>query len=1010
MAEDFGVKLGVSGENEFKKALRDINAQFKELSSEMNLATSAFDKNDNSVEALAARNQALNKQIDAQVQKIETLQKALENASNSFGENDRRTLAWKTQLNNAQAELNGMQRTLDTNNKKIDETGDSFNDTEKDVKKFADETDKSADKTKKAGSKFEALGNTLKAVGAAVSAAVTAVGVGVGAAVKKIDSCVDVYSNFDDSMRQVAATMGMSAEEIEKSGGQFEMLEKAAEKAGSTTRFSASEAADALNYLALAGYDAEKAAATLPKVLDLAAAGGMDLATASDLVTDSMSALGLDAKELDTFMDQMAKTSQKSNTSVQQLGEATLVCAGAVSGAGQSLTTMNTALGVLADNGIKSAEGGTHLRNVILSLSTPTDKAAEKLSDLGVSVYDSEGTMRDLNDIMTDLNRELGTMSQDAKNNALSTIFNKTDLTAVNALLGATTGRFEELSGLVKDSKGAASEMAATMESGLAGTERSFNSALEGVQIQVGKVFSDLKSEALGSITEIMNDLSNALSDADGDWDKIGDAVGGAISGMVGMVSSYLPKITDMGIKVITALLKGISENKDSLANTVRDVVNKLSAALVEFLPQFAESAGGIISAITGGLMSNLPAIADAALQVLTTITNGIGNGLPTLIPTVVDVVLKIVDIMLDHIDELVDAGQKIIEGLIDGIVKAIPKITKKIPEIITKIVSALDKALPKILQCGVTILEELLKGITKAIPEITKELPKIIKTIVEFVMKSLPQIIDAGVTLFSALVQNIPAIITAICDMLPEIIDGVISGIFDNIQDVIDAGIKLFSSLVENIPAIVTAICGALPDLVEGIADGVLDNIDKIIDAGVDLFIGLVENVPKIIAAIGEKIPEIIDGVIEAVEKLIPRMIETGKKAWDAFANAINPFGKLEFDVSGMMSEESLKKAVEDGMMSEEEAKRLSEEIKNAENATAVGNAAVAGIQNAADVTSYGTYQRAGVASGGNSAKQEEINTTTNIYFDGKLTETATVTKTRNGAVTNFHSNGKGR
>ncbi len=990
MANDLGVKIGVEGETKFKTAIQNINAQIKELSSEMNLATSAFDKNDTSVEALAAQNQVLNKQIDAQVNKIETLQKALENASESFGENDKRTKAWKTQLNNAQAELNGMRRTLDTNNKKIDDTSDSFNNAEKDVKQFAEETDKAADKTKKSGDKFAALGNTLKAVGAAISAAVTAVGVGVGAVVSKINDCVDVYSNFDDSMRQVAATMGMSADEIGKTGGKFEMLERAAEKAGSTTRFSASQAADALNYLALAGYDAEKSAATLPKVLDLAAAGNMDLATATDLVTDSMSALGLETKDIDTFMDQMAKASQKSNTSVQQLGDATLVCAGAVSNTGQSLNTMNTELGVLADNGIKGAEGGTHLRNVILSLSTPTDKAAERLKALGVSVYDSKGSMRDLNAIMTDLNQKLGTMSQDAKNSALSDIFNKTDLTAVNALLGATTGRFNELSGLIADSKGAASEMAKTMESGLAGAERSFGSALEGVQIQVGKIFEKLKASALGRATDIMNSLSNALSEANGDWSKVGDAVGGAISGIVSIVSDYLPQITDMGIKVITAILNGISASKDSLANTVKELVDKLSAALVGFLPQFANAAGDILSAIVGGLMSNLSAITGAALQVVTTIANGIGDSLPTLIPSVVDVVLQIADTLLDHIDELVDAGLKIIEGLIQGISEAIPNIAKKIPQIITKIVAALNKSLPKILQSGVTILKELLKGITSALPEITKELPKIITAIVNFIMGAIPQIIQTGIQLFSALVDNIDNILTPILNMLPELINGIISGILDNLPAVINAGIKLFSALIDDLPTIIETTCKMLPELVAGIAEGILGNLDKIIQAGIDLFTALVGNIPAIVTSIGEKVPEIIDGIVDSFKSLGERMFEVGKNAWEYLKKGLKGDKELSEEMKRAITQ-STGTRVYGGSL--DNFKSALSSTTSSIKSTAADTTAPSGwrlLQNQPDVNN---------------------NVTVNTYIDGKLEDTTTYSGMISGSVTdNYVNNGKGR
>ena len=139
-------------------------------------------------------------------------------------------------------------------------------------------------------------------------------------------------------------------------------------------------------------------------MLNLAAAGGLELSYASDLVTDSMAALGLETSELDKYIDEMAKTSQKSNTSVAQLGEATLVCAGTVALTGQSLETMNTALGVMANNGLKGAEGGTHLRNVLLSLSAPTDKAASAIKSLGLRVYDSKGNMRDLNAILTAMN------------------------------------------------------------------------------------------------------------------------------------------------------------------------------------------------------------------------------------------------------------------------------------------------------------------------------------------------------------------------------------------------------------------------------------------------------------------------------------------------------------------------------------------------------------------------------------------------------------------------------
>ena len=186
--------------------------------------------------------------------------------------------------------------------------------------------------------KLETLTKTgLKGLTTAVGAVGGAI-VGLGAA------ATTVGMDFESSMSQVAATMGITVDEIANGSEAFELLENAAKEAGKTTKYSASQSAEALNYLALAGYEAEEAVEALPTVLNLAAAGGLDLAYASDLVTDSMSALGLEMDSLEGFVDQLAKTSQKSNTSVAQLGEAILTVGGTAKTLAGGTTELNTAL------------------------------------------------------------------------------------------------------------------------------------------------------------------------------------------------------------------------------------------------------------------------------------------------------------------------------------------------------------------------------------------------------------------------------------------------------------------------------------------------------------------------------------------------------------------------------------------------------------------------------------------------------------------------------------------
>lgn len=403
------------------------------------------------------------------------------------------------------------------------------------------------------------------AVGA-IAGITTAVG-GVAAA------SIKVGMDFESSMSQVAATMGITKAEIANGSESFEKLKQAAKDAGANTQFSASQSAEALNYLALAGYDAEKSVQALPTVLNLAAAGGLELGYASDLVTDSMSALGLSTDELEGFVDKLAKTSQKSNTNVAQLGEAILTVGGTAKVLAGGTTELNTALGILADNGVKGAEGGTALRNVILSLSAPTDQARAKMKELGLEVFDAQGNMRPLNDIFNDLNGILGNMSQGEQTQVLSKLFNKVDLKSVNALLANSGDRFNELSGYIDNADGAAAAMAETMNDNLKGRLTELGSALEGVGIQIyEKLEGPLKNAAEVAIDNISK-LGKSLSDGNlsGSVEKIGEALGKFIELLSGFIATTLP-----------ALINGFTWLVDH-GNTISTMFVSATAAVAAF-------------------------------------------------------------------------------------------------------------------------------------------------------------------------------------------------------------------------------------------------------------------------------------------------------------------------------------------------------------------------------------------------------------------------------------------
>ncbi len=670
-------KIELEGADKYKEQLKSIAIAEKELQSEMKKAQAQYKGMESSTEALAKKKELLVKQIELEGKKLAEQQKMVQNAAKAQEEYATRTDTLKKVLEEAKkgtGELSDEQRkaaeaagaqvktveeleqAIEKSEKQYEAAGRAMStyqtacnntetsmielngqliDTEKTMLGVTDESEESAKGLKEVGQSAGESSKDLKVMGDIIKANIASDAIisGLKALAKGITevskAAISTGMEFEASMSKVAATMGMTSREIQNGSKDYEKLEAAAKKCGETTMFSASEAAEALNYLALAGYDASKAAETLPKVLDLAAAGGMDLATASDLVTDSMAALGMQTSELDTYIDEMAKTAQKSNTSVQQLGEATLVCAGMAKTAGVDLEEMNTALGVLANNGIKGAEGGTHLRNVLIALSAPTDNAAEALKDLGVETVDAGGNMRSLEDILKDLNASMADMGSSEKAQAIRTIFNKTDISAVNALLKSTNGEFSDLKTQIENAKGAAAGMADTMNNNLKGQLTILKSNLEALGISAYQVFDGELKEGVKAASEAVQRLNESVASGDMhvSLNKLSDALGDFIARGADLAEDVLPEIIEGAawcldnFPLILSAITGIV-TASLMMGTVIPVIQAASASWLAYkaanegatISQWAMNAA--MSANPVGLIVTGLAAATAALTV----------------------------------------------------------------------------------------------------------------------------------------------------------------------------------------------------------------------------------------------------------------------------------------------------------------------------------------------------------------------------------------------------------
>ena len=620
---------------ETDRALKDTNKLLK------------FDENNTAL--IAQQQEYLAQAIEQTEEKLKKEKEILEQLKNA--DNASETVEQQKAL----------EREIEATTQKLNGYKSQLKDTDGALEEVKDETEQAKEAT-------NIFGDVLKAnlASEAIIGAVTKLAEGI---TKISKAAFETGSQFESSMSQVAATMGITTDEIAKGSDKFTLLSDAAKKCGETTMFSASQAGDALNYLALAGYDAEKAAATLPKVLTLAAAGGLDLAYASDLVTDSMAALSMETEELDNYIDEMAKTAQKSNTSVAQLGEATLVCAGAVSLTGQDLETMNAELGVLANNGIKGAEGGTHLRNVLLSLSAPTDKAEIALHDLGVEVKDSEGNMRNLNDIMIDLNAALDGMGSADKAAMIKTIFNKTDIAAVNALLKATSGEFDNLKGEISDCAGAAEEMQKTMTDNLQGKLTILQSALEGLGIAFYDVFDDNAKNAVGAATGAVGQLTEAIKDGD---------LGVSLENLSQEFEVLMDDLILMAQDALPGIIDGATWFLDNL-DTITTLLEALGLGYLAY-EGYAVAATIATEGFTAALSLNPIGLAVAAIAGLSTVLINVWKDAEKASPEI-ELFARNCGSLADKTNKLADSTETMINGF-DGQYEIAHRLKKRLDEL----------------------------------------------------------------------------------------------------------------------------------------------------------------------------------------------------------------------------------------------------------------------------------------------------------------------------------------
>lgn len=711
--------IAVEGEKEYKKACKEIDASLKAIASEMKVVSATFEGNADSIEAMTAKQDVLNKRLEEQKRKVAETEAALKRYQNAGLGGSEAAKKLETSLNYAKAAMIKTQNEVNQLDKELTQAKNATNGFEGELRDVADEAEKTGGELDGLGSKVSsvagALGKGLKVIGAGVAAIGTALAAGLAGTVKFADEAksamndfesatgianaaangfedamMNIYeNNFGENLEDIAAAMATVAQTSgEVDPTKIEALSQNALMLRDAFGFDVQEQMRAVNMLMdQFGISGEEAFNLIAQGAQNGLDKNGDLLDSINEYAVHFKSLGLDAEEM---FNSFVNGADAGTFSVDKLGDAVKEFGIRVKDGSDSTMQAFESIGLSADDMAAAfAAGGDEAAkafdDVTKALFAMDDPLAQNTA--GVALF---GTMWE----------DLGVEGMRALTQLNGEISNTTDaLSAINEV------KYDDLGSAIKG-------LGRIMKTGFV--------------LPIG-------NEVLPAFSDFVNEVSKGAKEANGDISKMANVFGDALEGLTEDLADVIPKITEIAGKMVMGLIKGIGNSLPKLATAATDLVTTMIEEIVDMLPEFLK----------------------AGVEAITNIIKGIAKALPELIPAIIDAVLTMVETLIENIPMLIEAGIELILGLAEGILKAIPQIIKMIPKLIQSLVDALIDGIPMIMEGAV----ELFTGIISAIPQIVVELvaaiPQIIGTIVKGLIDGVDAVISAAAELFFGIVDE---------------------------------------------------------------------------------------------------------------------------------------------------------------------------------------------------------------------------------------------------------------
>ncbi len=842
-----GITVEIGGDTTgLEKALKNVNSTIKNTQSQLKDVNRLLKLDPSNTELLSQKQRALKEAIGATKEKLDSLKQAQEQA--------------KQQLENG-----------DLGQDKYDALQREIIETEQELRRLQEEaasTSVALAKIDEAGKKMEAFGDSVTQAGQKIMPASMAVA-GLGAA------AVKTAADFDASMSKVAAISGATGDDLDA-------LRDKAREMGAKTKFSASEAAAAMEYMAMAGWKTEDMLGGIEGIMSLAAASGEDLATTSDIVTDALTAFGLSAQDSGHFADILAAASSNANTNVRMMGETFKYCAPIAGALGFSAEDVAEAIGLMANAGIKSTQAGTALRTIMNNLSGEVKITGAALGEVTIATTNADGSMRDLSDILADCRGAFSQLSESERAQAAEALVGKNAMSGFLALMNAAPEDIEKLSTAIDNCDGTAAQMAETMQDNLAGQLTILKSQLEELAISFGEMLmpairsivskiqafvdklngmsesqrkailtTGLIVAALGPLLVIIGTLISkvgaamqgfvklatsvkklgvAVKAGTGVFGKLGAALGGisgpvlAIIAVIAVLAAAFKHLWDTNEefrKAITAIWEGIVSKVQAFC---QGIVDRLNALGFDF----------------GSIVDVLKSLWDGLCQFLAPVFEAAFNVVSTVLGTVLDVITGLLDVFIGlftgNWSQMWEGVKEIFSGIWDGIT------------------SLFDTALNLLKSLAATVFgwfgstwESVWSGIKSFFETIWNGIVAFFSGIWNAIVSTVTAQVNAVKTVVTTVFNAVKATATTIWNGIKTAISTVVDGIKSKVTSVFESVKSTATNLFNGIKNTATSVWNGIKTAIITPIEAAREKIRSALDAVKGFFSGLKLELPHI-------------------------------------------------------------------------------------------------------------------------------------------------------------------